>query len=353
MHSQDEDKTIVAGLSLDLSFSIKSEDGEHYPISDEISVGRAQDCDVVIDDKKISRKHAIIKLENNRLQLIDLNSSNGSFVNGKRVTESVHLVNADTINFDRYTYAVKIEVSQQPEPVQQAPDNLGDQTIIADFSDQEREKIKQLVAKVKQKESNQVAVSKKSIEDKKNIPGSWIEDQAAVDGTQMMGTDQIRAIKAQVLTQKPNDSNITCLRCFIEGQGEKVIELPVTDGQQTLGWEMGRDLNCDIVLNHPSVSSKHAQIIHKNGRWKVVNLVSTNGILINGQKKLSTYLADGDKINLGSVKLIFSIPNMLKKQNKMKNKKGGRNVTSAILVTIFLLALALLVFYYFNPLGLN
>lgn len=48
-------------------------------------IGTAADCDIVITDKKISRKHATIRYEGGEFQLADLDSSNGSFVNDERV----------------------------------------------------------------------------------------------------------------------------------------------------------------------------------------------------------------------------------------------------------------------------
>jgi hypothetical protein len=50
-----------------------------------ITVGRAVDNDLVFDDPSLSRKHARIHRDGNRLEVEDLGSSNGSFVNGRRV----------------------------------------------------------------------------------------------------------------------------------------------------------------------------------------------------------------------------------------------------------------------------
>ena len=53
------------------------------------------------------------------------------------------------------------------------------------------------------------------------------------------------------------------------------------------------------------MSSRHAQLIHQNGRWRLVNLVSANGIYVNEEKRLTAYLGDGDKIRLGMANLVF------------------------------------------------
>jgi FHA domain-containing protein len=53
------------------------------------SIGRDPQNDVVLDDRPISRKHAEIRLRLGRYTLYDLQSTNGTYVNGRRVAEVV------------------------------------------------------------------------------------------------------------------------------------------------------------------------------------------------------------------------------------------------------------------------
>jgi hypothetical protein len=48
-------------------------------------LGTAADCEVVLTDKKVSRKHATVRYEGGEFQIADLDSSNGTFVNDERV----------------------------------------------------------------------------------------------------------------------------------------------------------------------------------------------------------------------------------------------------------------------------
>jgi hypothetical protein len=48
-------------------------------------IGRSRDCDITIDDSNISRRHAEIRQENGSYWIVDLDSTNGVEVNGKRV----------------------------------------------------------------------------------------------------------------------------------------------------------------------------------------------------------------------------------------------------------------------------
>jgi pSer/pThr/pTyr-binding forkhead associated (FHA) protein len=86
---------------------------------------------------------------------------------------------------------------------------------------------------------------------------------------------------------------------------QQVLELEPAGGEEADVWEIGREESCQIAIPEASVSARHAQLIHQNGRWRLVNLVSANGIYVNGKKRLTAFLADGDEIKLGMAALIF------------------------------------------------
>ena len=50
---------------------------------------------VPLDDAEVSREHAAIEIRNSVILLKDLSSTNGTFVNGKRLTEQYELQNQD------------------------------------------------------------------------------------------------------------------------------------------------------------------------------------------------------------------------------------------------------------------
>jgi hypothetical protein len=80
-------------------------DGDHYPLLAAITVlGRDNTADVILDDPGISRKHTEIRVTNDGPHLItnirDLGSTNGTFVNGQRIT-SQRLTDGDQVNVGR------------------------------------------------------------------------------------------------------------------------------------------------------------------------------------------------------------------------------------------------------------
>jgi adenylate cyclase len=66
---------------------------------------------------------------------------------------------------------------------------------------------------------------------------------------------------------------------------------------------IGRTEGNDLVLNHPSVSRKHAKVEGRDGRWWIVDLKSTNGVKVNGNLITEAAVHAGDKILIGSVQL--------------------------------------------------
>jgi pSer/pThr/pTyr-binding forkhead associated (FHA) protein len=52
-----------------------------------ISIGRASDNDVIVDDPEVSRHHCQLKLQHGAYSFADLGSRNGSLVNGQAVSE--------------------------------------------------------------------------------------------------------------------------------------------------------------------------------------------------------------------------------------------------------------------------
>ncbi|HEY8340698.1 MAG TPA: FhaA domain-containing protein [Egibacteraceae bacterium] len=70
---------------------------------------------------------------------------------------------------------------------------------------------------------------------------------------------------------------------------------------------IGRLPECDVTLDDPSVSRRHARLVSEQGRWRIEDLGSTNGVRVNGEAVDERTLHDGDHLELGSVHLVFSL----------------------------------------------
>jgi adenylate cyclase len=66
---------------------------------------------------------------------------------------------------------------------------------------------------------------------------------------------------------------------------------------------IGRTEGNDLVLNHPSVSRRHARFERRGAGWWIVDLNSTNGVKVNGDAISELEVGQDDKILVGSVQL--------------------------------------------------
>src|ERR687892_267511 len=67
-----------------------------HPLGRELTLGR-EDTDVVLDDPGVSRRHAALRLEGDGVVVEDLGSSNGTFVNGRRIDGPVEIGEGDDV----------------------------------------------------------------------------------------------------------------------------------------------------------------------------------------------------------------------------------------------------------------
>jgi hypothetical protein len=75
-------------------------------------IGTAADCDVVLSDKKLSRKHATIRFEGGEFQIADLDSSNGCFVNDEKVQKH-DLIDNDIIKLGDIEFEFKCRAMRE------------------------------------------------------------------------------------------------------------------------------------------------------------------------------------------------------------------------------------------------
>jgi len=68
---------------------------------------------------------------------------------------------------------------------------------------------------------------------------------------------------------------------------------------------IGRDVMCDICINHPTVSRYHALIVNAPRAVRIVDLGSTNGTFVNGRRFRQFAIKDNDSISVGVCKLQF------------------------------------------------
>lgn len=82
---------------------LETDAGQRWPIDSNCPIGRSPSNRVVIPDRKVSRRHAVVHRQDvHEFFLVDLGSQNGSYVNGLRVALPVLLKDGDRITLGQY-----------------------------------------------------------------------------------------------------------------------------------------------------------------------------------------------------------------------------------------------------------
>jgi pSer/pThr/pTyr-binding forkhead associated (FHA) protein len=73
---------------------------------DQFLIGRGPDCDLRLHGDTVSRHHCIIRQEAEEVTLVDLGSSNGTYVNGTRVRSQTALNSGDLLTVGSFSFVV-------------------------------------------------------------------------------------------------------------------------------------------------------------------------------------------------------------------------------------------------------
>lgn len=108
-------------------------------------------------------------------------------------------------------------------------------------------------------------------------------------------------------------------------------------------YHIGRTPDCGIQLDEPSVSSPHAQLILRDGQWKIINLLSSNGTYVNGDKISTSDIYPGDRVRFGAVEMMYVETN----SRKRKRKRRGLSVAHSVMLFCLVAIGALSAAFYF------
>jgi len=220
-------------------------DGREYVITGASLVfGREAGCDVVVAGKDVSRRHAEI-VHTPRGYLVVDSSTNGTFVNEEQVQGQRILARTDVIRIGEEQFRFYAEAA--PLTASAAP-----------------------------------------------APGP------AASPEQLKHT--VHGIEAVAPPSPPRPSGAAFANFLVRSGGLMGQRLPVKTPVVNLG---RADYN-DIVLPDPSISTSHAKLQRREGVWVLVDLDSTNGTFVEGERvKGEAPLGPGAMVRLGDVQLLF------------------------------------------------
>lgn len=220
---------------------------------DVISIGRARDNDIVIENLSVSRNHARIRRADGKFILTDLNSANGTMVNMVRVTKH-EIVDGDLVQIGKHSLQFNgKETTNFPDipPPEAAPAVSGMASVGASAG------------------MASVGMSTGS------PTGS--------------GTSE---------GDLPNPGMVVVVKGKQSDQRFRVARRETT---------IGRANDNDVRLHDWFVSKKHAQIVRRDGGFFLRDLQSWRGTTVNGQNvRAEVQLREGDEVTLGTTVLRFS-----------------------------------------------
>jgi len=249
-------------------------DGREYVIAAASLVfGREAGCDVVVAGKDVSRRHAEIVQTPKGYLLVDT-STNGTFVNEERVEGQRILARTDVIRlgdeqFRFYADAAPATAAPPPPPGPAA--------------------------------SPPQAAPPPSAPSPGTQPvGGSGQAAPAPAGDRLRHT--VHGLEAYV-PPSPRSAAGGSLASFLVRSGGLAgqrlsVKTPVVN--------IGRADYNDLVVPDPSVSTSHAKLQRREGVWVLVDLDSTNGTFVDGERvKGEAPLAPGATVRLGDVQLVF------------------------------------------------
>lgn len=228
-------------------------DGKEYSVADEgIVIGRDASADVVVAQNEVSRKHAELAPVDGGYELRDY-SANGVFVNGERIERPVILSRADVIRVGSEEFRFYADLMPTPAPAAPPPPPARAEAL-----------------------ANTVSFAA-------------LRDQApAAVATPPAAPPMPRPVLASLEVVNAGPA---------KGQTFDV-HAPLV--------HIGRGAHNEIVLTDDSVSESHATLQRRDDGWYLIDVGSTNGTYVAGQRLSAERRLDGvPDVRFGGVKMIF------------------------------------------------
>ncbi len=240
----------------------------------EITIGRKEGNVIRLTERNVSRFHAKIIKDSQGISIVDLDSYNGIKINGDRIHGKAFLKDGDVVHIGDYKIILRYEedrddITQELPPVVQ----------------------KKIEGVINAAPAPVVQQAKEEITPVKKIPEPQYESTAVIRMPAIS-----TSLNAEVQEIPDSTARLVLFAGHLPAQEFKLNKTIMT---------IGRTEENNIVLDHKSISREHARIIYENNTFKILDMKSANGVLVNGEQYAKTELRNGDIIELGHLKLKF------------------------------------------------
>ncbi len=130
--------------------------------------------------------------------------------------------------------------------------------------------------------------------------GGWVlADNGSMNGT-FCGDQRIDRLEidTECLVRLGNPVDGLALGCTVD-EFTPIRDRSVVRPLPASTLRIGRTPDNDVVISHPAVSRHHAELRNEAGTRSIVDLGSTHGTFVNGQRVTSAAVADGDFVGIG------------------------------------------------------
>lgn len=242
---------IATGASLRLTVSAPDQPPTSYALNrDVVVLGRDSTCDVHLDSMLVSRRHAEIRRNETFFALVDQNTGNGTFLNGKRISGLSLLNDGDAIGLGNYRIRFEAETATAFGPLPAA------NTIESDSS-------------------------------------SGMTIQMSTSMEKRVAEEVSGRVRGYVVLSHP------------DLPPESDIKLFVADT-----FQIGKGPECDLAIRGWFVPRKAAVIVRGTDRYMLMNVSSSPSAILLDDKPIADKapLADGSRIEVYGETFRFSVP---------------------------------------------
>jgi ABC transport system ATP-binding/permease protein len=305
--------------------------GRPFPVGKGgLHIGRtAEQNQLVINDPEVSRQHAYVELASDgSAKIVDPGSPNGTFVNGRRISETL-LHSGDTVriglreeNTFKFLVAVASAAAASATPSVPTAERA---TIFMSASDVEAPPKRRLQLVLDQYAVRDILINDERLEfgrtegsgrlliDHPSIApkhaellnskdSATLRDLGSAGGTFVNG----EKIRERVLQEGDLLQFGTCeSHVFLYRESRTRTNLLRDVELNSPVVSIGRAATNNIRLDHPTISGRHAEVRKVEAGFEIVDLGSTNGTFVNGQRVTRQLLRPRDRISLGAVQFVF------------------------------------------------
>ena len=303
----------------------------------EIIIGRDPGVDVTIPSAAVSRRHARLTREGDAYMLEDLGSSNGTYLNGERLTARHLLMSGDKIRFGKavtLTYFAPIQA--QATAVRSAPaipasvkqTVLGEEpkvgldaaappqlSVAIAGGSSITHTLTRPVLTIGRVEENDIVIPSQIVSRQharleranggyKLVVLAEAKNPVLFEGRPLDGSRVLHHGDTLRIGSLDPGMMVT-MNYSAPAEASQEIARDIVFGDKTL-IQIGRDPSNDVVLPSPNVSRFHAQVVRVGQRYRVEDLRSSNGVFVNGERvDGALWLKPEDSIRVGQYRFIM------------------------------------------------